>query len=66
VPEDAAIKTDWGEISVKYERTKDKVVMTEKFVLHQPIISVQQVPQLKELVKLASSEKTKYIMFVTR
>jgi hypothetical protein len=78
VPEDAAIKselrsnelnlkrTDLGETSVKYERTKDKVVMTQKFVLHQPIISVQQVPQLKELVSLASNDKTKYIMLGNR
>ncbi|MBM3236804.1 DUF3857 domain-containing protein [Candidatus Poribacteria bacterium] len=64
VPEDAAIKTDFGETSVKYEQTKDKVIMTQKFVLHQPIISVQQVPQLKKLVSLASNEK--YIMIVNR
>jgi len=62
LPEDTAIKTDWGEISVKYEQSKNNVVMTQKFVLHQPIIDVQQVPQLKELVNLASSDKTKYIM----
>jgi len=65
-PEDAAIKTDWGEISVKYEQAKNKVVMTQKFVMHQPIIDVQQVPQLKELVNLASSDKTKYVMLVSR
>jgi hypothetical protein len=66
VPEDAAIKTDWGEISMKYEQMKDKVVMTRKFVLHQPIISVLQVPQLKELVSLASNDKTKCIMLGNR
>lgn len=66
VPEDAAIKTDWGEISVKYEQSKNKVVMTQKFVLHQPILDVQQVPQLKQLVNLASSDKTKYIMLGSR
>jgi len=60
IPKDAAIKTDLGEISVKYERSTNKVVMTQKFILNQPIIDVSQVPRLKQLVALASSEK--YIM----
>ena len=66
VPEDAAIKTDLGETSVKYKQSKNKIVMTQRFVLHQPIIDVQQVPQLKQLVNLASSDKTKYVMLANR
>lgn len=64
VPNNKAIATNLGEITVKYKRSKDTVVMTQQFILHQPIFDVQQVSQLKQLVSLASSDKTKYIMLV--
>ncbi len=66
VPEDVIIETGLGKITVQYKRNRGKIEMKQTLVLNQPVIEVEQINELKRLVRLASSDRTKYIVFVDR
>jgi len=66
VPENVKIETSEGKIIVQYKQDKKEVEKKQTFVINQPVIEVEQVDELKKLVRIASGDRTKYVMLVDK
>ena len=66
VPENVNIETSEGKITVQYEQGKRRVEMKQTLVINNPVIEVEQADELKKLVRIASGDRTKYIMLADR
>jgi len=66
VPDNVNIETGLGKITVQYKQNRRKIEMKQTIVINQPVIEVEQIDELKKLVRIASSDRTKYIMLVDK
>lgn len=64
VPENREFHNSIGSVQINYEKSKRKLSMKQILRLQKPRVEVDQVPALKELVRLASNKGTKHMVLV--
>lgn len=64
VPENRVFHNSIGSVEINYTKSKRKLSMNQILRLQKPKVEVDQVPALKELVRLASNKGTKYLVLV--
>ena len=65
-PEDREIHNGVGSIELKYTKSKRKMVMKQTLRFHRPTIPVNDILDLKALVRQASNKGTKRVLLVQR
>ena len=66
VPEDREIENRAGSIQLKYTKSKRKMVMKQTLRFHRPAIPVDEILDLKALVRQASNKGTKRVLLIQR
>ena len=66
VPEDREIENRVGSIQLKYTKSKRKMVMKQTLQFHRPAVPVDEVLDLKALVRQASNKGTKRVLLIQR
>ena len=66
VPEDREIHNDIGFIELKYTKSKRKMVMKQTLRFHRPTVSVDDILDLKAVVRQASNKGTKRVLLIQR
>ncbi len=66
VPEAREIHNEVGFIELKYTKSKRKMVMKQRLRFHRPTVLVDEVLNLKALVRLASNKGTKRVLLIER
>lgn len=66
VPEDREIQNSVGFIQLKYTKSKRKMVMKQTLRFHRPTVSVDEILDLKALVRQASNKGTKRVLLIQR
>ena len=66
VPEDREIHNGVGSIQLKYTKSKRKMVMKQTLRFHRPTVHVDEIFDLKALVRQASNKGTKRVLLVQR
>ena len=66
VPEDREIHNGVGSIQLKYTKSKRKMVMKQTLRFHRPTVHVNEVFDLKALVRQASNKGTKRVLLVQK
>ncbi len=66
VPEDREIHNRVGAIQLKYTKSKRKMVMKQTLRFHRPTVHVNEILDLKALVRQASNKGTKRVLLVHR
>ena len=64
VPENREFYNSIGSVQINYTKSKRKLSMKQVLRLQQPRVEVNQVPALKELVRLASNKGTKHMVLI--
>ena len=64
VPEDREIHNGVGSIQLKYTKSKRKMVMKQTLRFHRPTVHVNEIFDLKALVRQASNKGTKRVLLV--
>ena len=64
VPENREFYNNIGSVQINYTKSKRKLSMKQTLRLQKPRVEVDQVPALKELVRLASNKGTKHLVLV--
>jgi hypothetical protein len=66
VPEDREINNRVGFIELKYTKSKRKMVMKQTLRFHRPTVLVDEILDLKALVRQASNKGTKRVLLIQR
>ena len=66
VPEDREIHNRVGSIQLKYTKSKRKMVMKQTLRFHHPTVHVNEIFDLKALVRQASNKGTKRVLLIQR
>ena len=66
VPEDREIHNGVGFIQLKYTKSKRKMVMKQTLRFHRPTVPVDEILDLKALVRQASNKGTKRVLLIQR
>ena len=66
VPEDREIENRVGSIQLKYTKSKRKMVMKQTLRFHRPAVPVDEILDLKALVRQASNKGTKRVLLIQR
>ena len=66
VPEDREIHNGVGFIGLKYTKSKRKMVMKQTLRFHRPTVLVDEILDLKALVRQASNKGTKRVLLIQR
>ncbi len=66
VPEDGEIRNSVGSIQLKYTKSKRKMAMKQTIHFHVPTVGVDEIPDLKTLVRTASNKGTKRVLLIQR
>ena len=66
VPEDREINNRVGFIDLKYTKSKRKMVMKQTLRFHRPTVLVDEILDLKALVRQASNKGTKRVLLIQR
>ncbi len=66
VPEDREIHNRVGSIQLEYTKSKRKMVMKQTLSFHRPTVSVDEILDLKALVRQASNKGTKRVLLIQR
>ena len=66
VPEDREIHNRVGSIELKYTKSKRKMVMKQTLRFHRPTVSVNEIHDLKALVRQASNKGTKRVLLIEK
>ena len=66
VPEDREIHNRVGSIQLEYTKSKRKMVMKQTLRFHRPTVSVNDILDLKALVRQASNKGTKRVLLIQR
>ena len=66
VPEDREIHNRVGSIQLEYTKSKRKMVMKQTLRFHRPTVSVDEILDLKALVRQASNKGTKRVLLIQR
>ena len=66
VPEDREIDNRVGAIQLKYTKSKRKMVMKQTLRFHRPTVPVDEILDLKALVRQASNKGTKRVLLIQR
>ena len=66
VPEDREIHNRVGSIQLDYTKSKRKMVMKQTLRFHRPTVSVDEILDLKALVRQASNKGTKRVLLIQR
>ena len=66
VPEDREIHNRVGSIQLKYTKSKRKMVMKQTLRFHRPTVPVNEILDLKALVRQASNKGTKRVLLIQR
>ena len=66
VPEDREINNRVGFIELKYTKSKRKMVMKQTLRFHRPTVFVDEILDLKALVRQASNKGTKRVLLIQR
>ena len=66
VPEDREIHNGVGFIELKYTKSKRKMVMKQTLRFHRPTVLVDEILDLKALVRQASNKGTKRVLLIQR
>ena len=66
VPEDREIHNPVGFIDLKYTKSKRKMVMKQTLRFHRPTVLVDEILDLKALVRQASNKGTKRVLLIQR
>lgn len=64
IPENRELHNSIGSVQINYTKSKRKLTMKQILRLQQPRVEVDQVPALKELVRLASNKGTKHMVLI--
>ena len=64
VPENRELHNSLGSVQINYTKSKRKLSMKQILRLQQPRVEVDQVPALKDLVRLASNKGTKHMVLI--
>ena len=66
VPEDREIHNRVGSIQLEYTKSKRKMVMKQTLRFHRPTVPVNEILDLKALVRQASNKGTKRVLLIQR
>ena len=66
VPEDREIRNRVGSIRLEYTKSKRKMVMKQTLRFHRPTVPVNDILDLKALVRQASNKGTKRVLLIQR
>ena len=66
VPEDREIHNPVGSIQLEYTKSKRKMVMKQTLRFHRPTVPVNEILDLKALVRQASNKGTKRVLLIQR
>ncbi len=66
VPEDREIHNRVGSIQLEYTKSKRKMVMKQTLRFHRPTVSVNDILDLKALVRQASNKGTKRVLLIQK
>ncbi len=66
VPEDREIHNRVGSIQLKYTKSKRKMVMKQTLRFHRPTVPVNEILDLKALVRQASNKGTKRVLLIQK
>ena len=64
VPENRELHNSVGSVQMNYTKSKRKLSMKQILRLQQALVEVDQVPALKDLVRLASNKGTKHMVLI--